>query len=573
MTVRGFSTRHRLAVRVTTPIALGVALLVVLAWALWSTPTRTVDTELTASTKDCHDMVTLSIAGRGDTPRPGTTKMLVDANGNELPAASADDYVSSWIDEASNAPLGAVEPGSYAAMYIAYPADMASYENAVTTGVTNAESVMKAIRISCPDTKFAIVGYSEGADVARRVAMNVGHQTAGADGVYGLVDPANVVGVVILADAGRASGQGPFPGAKNPFTNPDGFDTKYQDGATPAPGQGALPDTGGDDFGALDGRIASFCSDGDLTCSAPQNISLLQLVVNVGRQLNVDALEREQLTPATGMDVATVLSRIALDAFADIESQPDWMRSDETFLEVLLKVSDPSYTRPTATDTAAADVLTTTPAAGGKDSIDADTMSPLAYLPQKLFKEIVGLIVTNQNTVPVIMSDPYQLTLAPGVGHHFDYWRDAADGRPLTSAAYAAAWLTHLAQQVQDGKRVDASVRPGATELSVALTEVEPPSGTPGTTPDAAPDTESRESSADAPQTHGQEAGMPSATESRESARSATATVPDAVVGTTAPPTAVETTAPSTTVTTTPPQKSPVAGSESTAEATPTPAG
>lgn len=487
MTIRGVLERHRTATRILTPVALGMALLVMLTWALWSAPPRTIDTQLTASTTDCHDMVTLSIAGRSDTPRPGTTKMLVDADENELPAASADDYVSDWIDQASSAPLKAVAPGSYAAMYIAYPADMASYENAVDTGVANTETVIKAIRASCPDTKFAIVGYSEGADVARRVAMNIGHQEADADGGYGIVDPAAVVGVVILADAGRADGQGPFPGAENPFTNPDGFDVEYQNGNTPVPGTGVLPGTGGSDFGALSGRIASFCSDGDFTCSAPQNISLLQLVVNVGRQLNVDALERDQLTPATGIDVATVLSRIALDAFADIRSQPDWMQSDETFLDVLLKVSNPSYTGPTTTPTTPPTTTTgatdpadvSAPVSGDEDAITTEKMSPLAYLPQKLFKEIVGLIVTNQNTIPVIMSDPYQLTLARDVGHHFDYWRDAdpANGKPLTSAEYAAAWLTYLAKQAESGKKVDPTTPPSAAELSAALSEVTSSSG------------------------------------------------------------------------------------------------
>ncbi|RVW01974.1 cutinase family protein [Rhodococcus xishaensis] len=478
MTIRRFFTQRGPAARVLTSAVVAVALLVTLTWALWSSPTRTVDTALVASTTDCKDMVTLSIAGRGDTPRPGTTKMLVDENGNELPAASADDYVSTWIDQASSAPLAEVGRDSYAAMYIAYPADMSSYEDAVNTGVANTEAVMEAIRVSCPDTQFAIVGYSEGADVARRVAMNVGHQEPNEDGTYGIVDPTNVVGVVILADAGRVDGQGPFPGAENPFTNPDGFDLEYQDGTAAVPGQGALPDTGGDDFGALNGRIASFCADGDLTCAAPENISLLQLVVNVGRQLDVDALEREQLTPATGIDVATVMSRIALDAFADIRSQPDWIRSDETFLEVLLKVSDPSYDGPTAApatpETDASDISDMTAVSGEQDSISTEEMSPLAYLPQKLFKEIVGLIVTNQNTIPVIMSDPYQLTLGPEIGHHFDYWRDAdpENGKDLTSADYAAAWLTYLAQQAQAGEPVDPKATPSAAELSAALEEL-----------------------------------------------------------------------------------------------------
>ncbi|RVW02440.1 cutinase family protein [Rhodococcus spongiicola] len=479
MIIRRLFSQRGAAARVLTSVAVAVALLVTLTWALWSSPTRTVDTALVASTTDCKDMVTLSIAGRGDTPRPGTTKMLVDENGNELPAASADDYVSTWIDQASSAPLAEVGRDSYAAMYIAYPADMSSYEDAVTTGVANTKAVMEAIQASCPDTQFAIVGYSEGADVARRVAQDVGHQEPDADGTYEIVDPADVLGVVILADAGRVDGQGPFPGAENPFTNPDGFDLEYQSGGTAVPGQGALPDTGGDDFGALNGRIASFCADGDLTCAAPENISLLQLVVNVGRQLDVDALEREQLTPATGIDVATVMSRIALDAFADISSQPDWMQSDETFLDVLLKVSDPSYAGPTAEpttepatpETDASDISDVTLVSGEEDSISTEEMSPLAYLPQKLFKEIVGLIVTNQNTIPVIMSDPYQLTLAPEVGHHFDYWRDAdpANGQELTSADYAAAWLTYLAQQAQAGQPVDPKATPSADELSAAM--------------------------------------------------------------------------------------------------------
>ncbi|QBJ96336.1 cutinase family protein [Rhodococcus sp. ABRD24] len=476
MTFRGFTARHRTAAGVLTPVALGVAVLITLAWALWSPAPRTIDAALTASTTECHDMVTISVAGRGDTPVAGTTKMLVDADGNELPAAMSNDFGSPHMQQVVNAPNGSVTPGSYAALYIAYPANMADYENAVTTGVTNTQSVMREIRVSCPNTKFSIVGYSEGADVARRVAMNIGHQEAGVDGGFGIVDPANVVGVVIIADAGRTAGQGAFPGSKNPFGNPDGFDTVYQDGKKPVSGAGVLPDTAGG-FGALNGKIASFCSEGDLFCSAPQNISLLQLMVNVGRQLNVDAFEREGLTLATGQDVAVVLSRIALDAFAEIDSQPNWMQSDQTFLEVLLKVSSPSYTpgQPAATvTTAPTATLEPISAPTQADSIRTEDMSPLAYLPQKVLKEIIGLILTNQNTIPVIMSDPYQLTLAPGVGHHFDYWSDAdaAAGKPLTSAEYAAAWLTYLAKQAQNGQAINPAARPGAAELVAALNEL-----------------------------------------------------------------------------------------------------
>ncbi|NKY57461.1 cutinase family protein [Nocardia flavorosea] len=477
---RGWFTRHRIAAAIAAPAALGVVAAVGATYSM-TAPSQQADTQLKASVTECHDMVTISVAGRGDTPREGTTKLLVDAHGNPLPAALSGDHRSEWVDPVVNAPADDVDPGSYAAVYIAYPADMATYEDAVTSGVTNTQQVMREISQACPDTRFAIVGYSEGADVVRRVAMEIGHQEQ-QDGGYAIVDPDKVTGVVILADSGRAAGDGPFPGAENPHGNPDGFDQAYQNGKNPVPGQGALPDTGGD-FGSLNGKIASFCSDGDLTCAAPENIALLQLVVNVARQMNVDALERDGLTPATGQDVAVVLSRVALLALADIESQPNWMAGDETFLEVLLRVSEPGY-EPGAT-----------PPAGDRpaDSISTGEMAPLAYLPQKVLNEIIGLIVTNQNTIPVILSDPYNLTLGPNAtGHHFDYWRDAdpANGKPLTSAEYAAAWLTHLAKQAQAGEPVDTKSTPTPEDLDEAYrAAAATDTGEPTATPSAAPTT------------------------------------------------------------------------------------
>lgn len=460
---RTYLAQHRIASAVAAPAALGVVAAVAAAYSVTS-PAQQADTQLKASVTECHDMVTISVAGRGDTPATGTTAMLVGADGKPLPAALSGDHSSEWVDPVVNAPADDVDPGSYAAVYIAYPANMATYEDAVTTGVANTQQVMREIAQACPDTQFAIVGYSEGADVVRRVAMEIGHQEQ-QDGGYGIVDPNKVTGVVILADSGRSAGDGPFPGAQNPYGNPDGFDQSYQNGGTAVPGRGAVAGTGGD-FGALNGKIASFCSDGDLTCAAPENIALLQLVVNVARQMNVDALEREGLTPATGQDVAVALSRVALAALADIESQPNWMASDETFLEVLLRVSDPAYVPGS-----------NTPAPAAADSIASDQMSPLAYLPQKVFNEIVGLIVTNQNTIPVILSDPYKLTLGPNAtGHHFDYWRDAdpGNGKTLTSAEYAAAWLTHLAKQAQAGQPVTTTATP-TPKTSTTRTARRPP--------------------------------------------------------------------------------------------------
>ncbi|BAH48472.1 cutinase family protein [Rhodococcus opacus] len=461
VSARKVAHRRRIAGSLVAPGALGLAALLATPWSNPGSPATTA-TALTAAASDaCYDMVSIAVAGRGDSPRPGTHQMLVAPDGTPLPASYSSNYTSPWIDEVVNAPQQSVGGGSYAAVYIEYPANMNSYEDAVNAGVDNTETVMRSIHASCPDTKFSIVGYSEGADVARRVAMEVGNQD-GQDGSYDILDPASVVGVVILADAGRNLGEGAFPGAENEFRNPDGFDLAYQSGQTSTSGRGALPGTSGS-FGALDGKVASFCSEGDLTCSAPENIALLQLAINVGRQLNVDALQKEGLTPATGQDLAVVLGQIALAAFADIQSQDNWMQSDETFLDVLVKVSDPAY-KPA--DPVAAQSDTPTGPISSNQAVD------LVYLPTKVRNEIIGFIADNQNTIQVAMSDPYQQTLGEGTGHHFDYWRDAnaGNGRPLTSAQYAAAWLTHLAQEAEKGEARSAASQQATAKLAAAST-------------------------------------------------------------------------------------------------------
>lgn len=449
--VRTSANRRRLATSAVAFVSLGALAVGAAVLTTNTASTSDADVELVA-TSECYDMVTVSVGGRFDTPTD-QTKMLVLPNGTRLPAALSDDFASPWVDRIVDAPGGQVKDGSYAAVYVEYPANMASYDAAVNAGVTNTNTVINAISSACPDTRFAIVGYSQGADVTRRAAMEIGNQTVGSDGKYAIVDPNSVVGVVILADAGRGAGDNPFPGSES-GTNPDGFDTRYQNGNTGASGAGALPGTGGN-FGRLDGRVASFCSELDLTCSMPENTSLLHLAANVGRQLNVDALEREQLTPATGADMARVIGAIAMAAFTDIAGQDNWLASDETFLDVLIKVSEPGYTP--------ADPTTKVSAAAETDDngepLPAQKAVGLAYLPSKIAKEIIGFIGSNTNTVPVLMNDPYGQTLAPGTGAHFDYWRDAdaANGKPLTSAEYAAAWLTQLAKDAQAKKPIEST--------------------------------------------------------------------------------------------------------------------
>ncbi|MBS9371407.1 cutinase family protein [Rhodococcus sp. B50] len=493
MALRKSLSRRRILAGVFAPTALGVVAAAAIVLPQQDTPT-VADPYLAglAKTTECHDMVSLGIGGRGDIPRD-EAMMLVDENGNRLPAAQQGAYSSHWVEPVISAPLANHEAGDgYAAIYIEYPADLASYENAVNKGAENTIEVMKAIRRSCPDTQFAIVGFSEGADVARRAAMQIGAQEPGEDGSWEIIDPDAVSGVVILSDAGRKEGDGFFPGAEN-GTNPDGFDRPYQPGSPAVPGRGVLPDTNGG-FGLLDGKVASFCSEGDFTCSAPENIALIELLANVGRQVNGDALEREGLTPATGADLAQVIGRVALLALADISADPDWMRSDETFLEVLIKVSDPSYdpatARPTTPVAADADA---TGEDGAEAPIPAERLSNLAYLPEKIVKEVVGFIRSNQNTLAVVLADPYDQTFGYNeetrdhYGHHFDYWDDDIDGNGTSTVEYAAAWLEHLAKEAKEGKKVDPKKVDRAAVLMIAEETTKAETAEASTAPETSP--------------------------------------------------------------------------------------
>lgn len=470
MATRKSLSRRRILAGVIAPTALGVAAAVAVALPQQENPTVG-DPELVgmASTAECHDLVSLGIGGRGDIPK-NESLMLVDGEGNRLPAAQQGAYRSHWVEPVISAPLKDYEEDDgYAAIYIEYPADLGSYEEAVNTGAANTIEVIQAIQTSCPGTQIAIVGFSEGADVARRAAMQIGAQEQAEDGSWALVDPDMIQGVVILSDAGRSAGDGFFPGSTN-GSSPNGYDVPFLPDGEPVPGRGLLPNTYGD-FGSLEGRVASFCSEGDFTCSAPENIALIELLINVGRQVDADALEREGLTPATGADLAQVVGRVALLALADISSQENWMQSDETFLEVLIKVSDPDYdprtTQPVtsvAADDKSDDEAAETP-------IPADRLANLAYLPEKIVKEVVGFISSNQNTLAVALSDPYEQTFGytderGHYGHHFDYW-DRNSGP--SAAEYAAGWLTHLAKEAKEGRKVE----PQNVDKAAVLTVLE----------------------------------------------------------------------------------------------------
>ncbi|MBF6170274.1 cutinase family protein [Nocardia blacklockiae] len=167
----------------------------------------------------------------------------------------------------------------------AVPGGTAPYSESLEGGLSRLRGMARQIAQRCERTRFAVVGYSQGAHVASLFAQEVG---AG----RGVLPPEKVAAVALFADPTRNPGAPLFPGAPGRAT-PDAAPGTAGDRVAalrvlaqqPATGGGIGPDRDrAADFGALTGRVASFCAAGDLACDAPAGAPILRAVTNVAGQ-------------------------------------------------------------------------------------------------------------------------------------------------------------------------------------------------------------------------------------------------------------------------------------------------
>ncbi|MGQ4597779.1 cutinase family protein [Nocardia sp. R6R-6] len=156
------------------------------------------------------------------------------------------------------------------------------YSESVAGGLARLRIMAATVADTCPNTRFAVVGYSQGAHIASMFAQEIGHGR-------GILPAEKVAAVALFGDPTRNPGASLFPGAPGK-TTPD---------ATPGTSGGRLvslaalaqaPASGGGigperdravDFGALTGRVASFCTAGDLACDAPDGAPILKAIANL----------------------------------------------------------------------------------------------------------------------------------------------------------------------------------------------------------------------------------------------------------------------------------------------------
>ncbi|MFI6167075.1 cutinase family protein [Nocardia sp. NPDC051052] len=184
----------------------------------------------------------------------------------------------------------ATAPGLVDRAYVPYesgfggatPGGPAPYSQSVTGGLARLRTMAKAVADRCADTRFAVVGYSQGAHVASMFAQEIGQGK-------GVLPADKVAAVALFADPTRNPGAPLFPGSPGKASPDPAPGTQGDDLAAiaalpqaPATGGGIGPDRDiAANFGALTGRVASFCAAGDLACDAPQGAPILKAVTNV----------------------------------------------------------------------------------------------------------------------------------------------------------------------------------------------------------------------------------------------------------------------------------------------------
>lgn len=232
---------------------------------------------------------------------------------------------SNWVGNVT-VPAGeatADRPGTIGWMYVPYPAtyglglfeDVPTYQDSVAAGVASTNRILDERKSACGEhTRFALVGYSVGAEVIERVSRELGHRPDDAH-----VAPDDIAGVVLVGDPYRPAGADSLGGA--------------------GPRGGGFMSSEPADYGALADRVVYSCRRYDVACDAPEDIAVLELALGMLGQMRFTLIDPMQTVDDLGRTVAVTAARAA----AHIVTRDDWWESDESLLDVLRKVVDKTY--------------------------------------------------------------------------------------------------------------------------------------------------------------------------------------------------------------------------------------
>ncbi|EME65062.1 hypothetical protein G352_11012 [Rhodococcus ruber BKS 20-38] len=247
-------------------------------------------------------------------------------------------------------------PGSFGGLT---PGGSRSYVASVTEGEQNLSRAAKKVLEQCPTAKLAVVGYSQGAHAASNFLRSVGQGT-------GAVPAGAIAAGALFGSPTRSAGSGLFPGtsqsAPSPVPGTTGETVKALSSvAFTAPAGGGIGPVADltKDYGALSGRVSSWCQTGDLACDAPANAPIVRAVVNVAGQVEVGG-DPFVAVATVGRALASTAFTTAVDVVNEDIAAPKnaleavSLQPKKTISQRLAEASDPRATPPTGQDVTAA---------------------------------------------------------------------------------------------------------------------------------------------------------------------------------------------------------------------------
>ena len=169
------------------------------------------------------------------------------------------------------------------------PGQTASYADSVQGAGNKAIEWANARVTRCPSTKFAFVGYSQGAHAVKGALDMILEGKS-------KVTPEQVAAVANFGDPARPAGASLFPGrpgqvSPSPIPGTSGSEvTKVVAASAAGPTGGGIGPTQDRnvDLTRIAGRYASFCAAGDPACDIPADSPLIRAVTNVAGQMQFD---------------------------------------------------------------------------------------------------------------------------------------------------------------------------------------------------------------------------------------------------------------------------------------------
>ncbi|WP_238846558.1 cutinase family protein [Nocardia terpenica] len=436
----------------------------------------------------CTPLHVLAFAGTGETGE--TADPTID---------------SGFLGEAVTRPLLQAAPGAVSRQMVPYADDFGlrgvPYAQSMTGGVAAGMRAIGDYAARCPASRFALVGFSQGAQVADEIARMIGTGAMNAP-----IRPYQVAAVSLFSSPIRqnqaavfAGTQGQLSPAPPPGLAAPELSSLMLASPTPAPGAGIAPtisNTSG--YGELTGRVASWCNGGDVACSTPADAPLARAVANIGGQVQFsgqDPLKTVgQLAAALG---GSVLRTAASVINNDVSMQGGHLSigsSGSTVLGRLAANTDPRTTTPQADNDiiraviktgvmgfqaavmVASKVLTPANIAELVTAGLANPVAALADLGAKLagaaldlvppatidagvryaFGEITRDVTDNAGLVQMATDLRYW----DSARQHTSYDKVPVDAAGQTPAGFTVAWLTVLAKALAAGSDASSSVAP-----------------------------------------------------------------------------------------------------------------